>query len=88
MKKLVEVVQVEGEGLDGLLDQPVLLLCANYFYTGKLIGVCETYVKLENPSVVYETGAWTEKGYRDSQKLHVNEFYVQRAAIEAFGLSK
>lgn len=88
MKKLVEVVEVEGEGLDSLMGQNVLLLCANYFYTGKLVGVNETYVKLESPAIVYETGAWSEKGYRDSQKLHVQEFYVQRNAIEAFGLSK
>lgn len=88
MKKLVEVVEVEGEGLEGLLGQNVLLFCANYFYTGKLVGVNETFVKLENPAIVYETGQWTTKGYTDSQRLHADTFFVNRSAIEAFGVSK
>ncbi len=88
MKKLVSVTEVEGEGLESLLDQQVLLLCANYFYTGKLVGVNTTFVKLEDPAIVYETGPFSDKGYKDAQKLHVKEFYVQTAAIEAFGVSK
>jgi hypothetical protein len=88
MKKLVEVVQVEGEGLDGLLGQEVLLLCQNYFYTGKLVGVNDTFVKLEKTIIVYETGTFSSKGYKDAQTLHTSEFYINRAAIEAFGVSK
>ena len=59
MKKLVE--QVDGEGLEGLLGEEVLLLCANYFYTGKLTGVNKTCVLLTDPSIVYETGDWKIK---------------------------
>lgn len=88
MKKLVNVVEVDGAGLQSLLGEKVLLLCANYFYTGKLTGVNETFVELEDPAIVYETGAWTNKGYTDQQTLHVKNFYVSTAAIEAFGLSK
>lgn len=86
MKRLVE--EVEGEGLDALLGEQVLLMCSNYFYTGKLVGVNDTFVRLDDPAIVYETGAFSEKGYRDSQKLHTKTFYVQRAAIESFGVSK
>ena len=85
MKKLVEV---EGAGLEALLGERVLLLCANYFYTGKLVGVNETCVELEDPAIVYETGVWSNKGYQDEQKLHTKTFYVQTAGIEAFGVSK
>ena len=39
MKKLVNVVEVEGEGLVSLLGENVILFCMNYFYAGKLAGV-------------------------------------------------
>ena len=83
-----KMVEDENEGLIALLGEDVLLLCCNYFYTGKLVGVNKTCVLLENPSLVYETGAWKTKGYSDSQKLHTDKLYVQTAAIEAFMKSK
>ncbi len=88
MKKIVEVTEVEGEGLDALLGQEVLLFCLNYIYLGKLAGVNETCVLLENPSIVYETGAFVSKEYEDVQKLHTDKWYVQRSAIESFGAAK
>jgi len=88
MKKLVSVTEVEGAGLESLLGERVLLLCANYFYTGKLVGVNETCVELEDPAIVYETGQWSTKAYQDEQKLHTKTFYVSTASIEAFGVSK
>lgn len=86
MKQIVEVK--EGVGLEGLLGENVLLLCANYFYTGKLTGVNDLFVQLTDPAIVYETGEWKDKQYKDSQKLHTSVFYVQRHTIEAFGVSK
>lgn len=88
MKKLVSVTEVEGAGLESLMGERVLLLCANYFYTGKLVGVNETCVELEDAAIVYETGQWTQKTYTDEQKLHTKTFYVSTNAIEAFGISK
>jgi hypothetical protein len=86
MKKLIE--NVENEGLESLLGERVLLLCAGYFYEGKLIGVNESFVKLEEPSIVYATGEWKDKTYSDSQALHTDTWYVQRGLIESFGKSK
>ncbi len=86
MRKLVG--QVENEGLDELLGERVLLICAGYFYEGKLIGVNDTFVKLSDPSIVYSTGAWTDKNYSDIQKLHAKEWYVSRGLIESYGESK
>jgi hypothetical protein len=90
MKKLVEVFEVDSktEGLDALIGEKVLLICSAYFYTGKLVGVNDTFVKLDDPAIVYETGAWTNKAYVDVQPLHVKTWCVQRAAIESFGVSK
>ena len=86
MRKLVE--EVSGEGLEKLLGETVLLMCANYFYTGKLIGVNTDCVLLEDPAIVYETGPWENKKFTDAQKLHTKQWYVQRAAIESFGVGK
>lgn len=71
-----------------LMGQKVTLFCANYFYTGKLIGVNKTCVKLEDAAIVYETGAWDKTSYADEQKINAKEFYVRVAAIECFGVIK
>lgn len=86
MKRLVE--EVSGEGMEKLLGERVILLCTNYFYTGKLIGVNTDCVLLEDPAIVYETGEWSAAKFKDEQRLHVKELYVQRGAIESFGVGK
>lgn len=88
MKKIVEVTEVNGEGLESLLGQRVMIFCVNYIYSGVLAGVDSTCVLLEQPSIVYETGPFTEPGYKDSQRLHADKWYLQRGAIESFGVSK
>ena len=85
MKVLMEV---SGDGLESLLGKKVILFCANYFYTGKLVGVNKTCVKLEDPAIVYETGPFTDKQYKDEQPLGTKEHYVRLSAIESFGLAK
>jgi hypothetical protein len=84
MKKMVEVTEVEGEGLMALLGEQVLLFCLNYIYTGKLIGVDTTCALLENPSIVYETGSFVDKTFKDAQRLPA-QCYVMLSAIESFG---
>jgi hypothetical protein len=84
MKKLVKVEEVPGEGLVGLLGKNVLLFCLNYIYTGKLVGVNDTFCMLEDPRIVYSTGAFTTKSFEDAQALPFNQ-YIQLSAIESFG---
>ena len=69
MKKIVTVTEIEGEGLESLLGQKVMLFCLNYIYAGTLSGVNNTFVQLENAQIVYETGAFNEKGFKDAQRL-------------------
>lgn len=88
MKVLQEVVEVSGEGLEALIGKKITLFCANYFYTGKLVGVNLTCVKLEKAAIVYETGNFSEKAYKDEQSLNCDVFYVQTHAIESFGILK
>lgn len=87
MKKLVKVEEVAGEGLIGLLGENVMLFCLNYIYAGKLVGVNDTCVKLEDAHVVYATGAFTDKKFSDSQKI-ADEYYIRTDCIESFGLTK
>ena len=84
MKKLVEV---SDEGLEGLMGERVTLYCMNYFYTGKLVGVNDSCVKLEDAAVVFETGKFDDPEWADAQSLP-NAWYVQTATIESFGLLK
>ncbi len=87
MRKLVEVVDVAGEGFEALLGETITCFCAVYIYTGKLVGVNADCIKLEAPKIVYETGAFNTKDWKDAQSLP-NELYIQKAMIEAFGIVK
>ena len=87
MKTLVKVQEVEGEGLVGLLGQVVTLYCTGFIYTGKLVGVNDTCVKLSDASIVYDTGAFSSKGWATSEKFP-NDWYVSTRNIESFGLLK
>ena len=85
MKKIVD--EVDGEGLEKFLGEKVLLMCGNYFYTGKLIGINDTCVLLENAAIVYETGPFSNPTYKDAQAIGAL-WYVSTAAIESFGAGK
>jgi hypothetical protein len=83
MKKLVEVQEVSGEGLVGLLGQRVTLFCLNYTYEGKLVGVNDDDVLLENAGIVFETGPLTATRRQDFQDFP-NKLYVRTSAIESY----
>jgi len=84
MKVLVN--EVENEGLDSLMGQTVTLWCGVYIYSGKLVGVNSTCVKLEDARIVYETGEFTSTKWKDSQSLNTDSWYVQVQAIVSFGV--
>lgn len=86
MKKIVNVTEVDGEGLIGLLGEKVILFCLNYFYAGTLAGVNEDCVLLEDGGIVYETGAFSDKSWKDFQKI--GNVYVRIDMIEAFARGK
>ncbi len=83
MKKFVTVTEVEGEGFAALGGKQVLVFCMNYIYTGILCGVNSTYIKLESPRIVYETGAFSAAIFGDAQPLP-NDLYIQISSIESF----
>jgi len=83
----VMVTEVENEGLEALMGKTVTLFCGVYIYTGKLMGVNDTCVKLENAGIVYETGPFNQKNWKDMQPLP-DEWYVATQSIESFGILK
>lgn len=85
MKKIV--TEVSGEGLEKLMGERVTIFCANYIYTGVLSGVNDSCILLTSAAVVYETGPFGEKKWKDAQELP-SDWYVQIGAIESFGLLK
>jgi hypothetical protein len=87
MKKLVNVQEVEGEGMVGLMGERVTLFCANYIYTGKLVGVNESCVRLDDAAIVYETGPLNDKAWKDAQALP-NQVYVMLRNVESFTVLK
>lgn len=84
MKVLTEK---EGEGFLSLMGETITCFCAIYIYTGKLVGVNDSCIKLENPAIVYQTGSFTEKEWKDAQPLP-NTIYLQVRMIESFGIVK
>lgn len=83
MKKLIK--EVENGGLLELMGKRVTFFCLNYIYVGELTGVNDTCVELTNPAIVYETGSFSEKKYKDEQSLNVDRFFIATTCIESFG---
>ena len=75
-------------GLEALIGERVLFLCANYFYAGRLVALAGTGVSsaavLEDASVVYETGSWGEPQWKDAQPVKRTQIGVRLDAIESF----
>lgn len=84
----IENHEATNSGLEGFINKKVLIFTSGYFYTGVLVGVSDTCVKIKDPMIVYETGCFSESEYKDVQKLHCDFWYVQTSAIESFGFSK
>ena len=83
MKKIIE--QVEGEGIESLIGEHIKIWCCRYIYAGKLIGVNEKDILIEDAKIVYETGELKNSGFSDSQDLPSN-WYIRTDSIESYGL--
>ena len=87
MKKIFQVQEVSGEGLEGLMGQRVTVWCLNYIYTGVLTGVNGDCILLEDAGIVYETGPLTDAKWGDMQKLP-HPCYIMKRCIESFMILK
>ena len=85
MKRLIE--EFEDDGFTPFMGQRITLLCMNYFYTGKLVAVNKDFVELTDAAIIYETGEWSAKTWKDAQSLPGN-VRVRTASIESHGVWK
>ena len=88
MQVLKQIEVDNQEGFLALIGQRITVFCAVYIYTGELVGVNESCIKLKDPAIVYETGPFTDAKWKDAQKLPHEFFYIQAAMIESFGVLK
>jgi hypothetical protein len=86
MKRIIE--SSSNEGLEALLGECVTLFCTRYIYTGKLIGVNDHFCLLQDPKIVFETGEFDSKEWKDAQKLPKKEWHIMLHSIESFGIMK
>lgn len=87
MKILQTVVENKEEGFLALMGQTITVFCMNYTYTGKLVGVNDSQLKLESPKIVFETGDFSTKTWKDAQALP-NDCYIRFSAIEMYTVLK
>lgn len=73
----------EINNLEDLIGETYLFQCARYIYHGKVKDVNATYIQLENASVVFETGDYSNSEAEDKQELPKG-CQIMRASIESF----
>lgn len=88
MKRVINTIETEVDGLDKLLGEYVELYCLNYIYAGRLIGVNENDVCLAECQIVYETGKLDDhSGFKFAESFNQEERFVQKSHIESYGLA-
>ena len=95
-KELKEIANLFGDitpkkkrgesAFESLIGKQVTFFCLNYIYHGEIASYDDESVKIKNPKIVYETGAFDKSGFEDSQELKCTEFNIKRKAIESFGV--
>ena len=84
MKRIVETT--DG-GFGALLGEKISLFCGVYIYTGRLTGVNEDHLELDEAKLVYETGELAAGPWSDAQDLP-SPWRVMRQGIESWGHAK
>ena len=87
LAKPVTVVEVENEGFAAFLGKKITLWCVDYIRTGRLVGINDKFIKLDEAAIVYETGELGAKAFKDAQETG-KEMYVMVQAITAFEAGK
>jgi len=66
-----------------LVGKEVYCMCASYAYGGVLTSVSDKFVQINDPAIVYETGPWDSKTWKDAQRLPTNKVTVGINSIES-----
>jgi hypothetical protein len=87
MQVLKTIETSDNEGLMSLMGQTVTFFCGVYIYTGVLVGVNTVEIKLEKAKVVYETGPFNTKDWKEAQALP-NAVYIRLVFVESYMVLK
>ena len=74
--------------IEELTGKVVTIFCGNFIYTGKLVSVVGGFAKLQDPSIVFETGSFEDVEWANAQRLPDEHFYINVAKCESFGVVK
>ncbi len=81
MKRIVETTD---DGFEAVMGEHVSLFYGVYIYTGKLVGVNDNHIELEDALLVYETGELNSRTWKDAQALP-SPWRVMIQGIESWG---
>lgn len=70
------------------IGKQVMVFCSNYVYAGVVTKVGTSHIELGGAMIVYETGAYTDRGYKDAQALPGAAWCIATQAIESIGSGK
>lgn len=85
MKKIVQVQEIDGEGLEALLGKKVFFFCTNYNYYGTLTGVNTDDIILEDAGIVFDSGKFDAGKFADFQPFPTKEWRLRTSYIESYG---
>jgi hypothetical protein len=71
--------------IDTYLGEITTIFCCRYIYTGKVIKIDDKHLVLEGCKIVYETGEFCDKNWKDAQSLETKEWVIALQSIESFG---
>lgn len=77
---------LEEDGYLNLIGKYITVFSCRYIYYGELIEEGKKYIKLKNPSIVYETGDFSEKKFTDIQLMSTKSFSINKDSVESFGI--
>lgn len=84
MKKVIQVTEVEGEGLEAFLNKRIFVVCRSYFYAGTLTGISQECILLEDARFVLQSGSFEGSKFDESEKVKGGKIYVSKNSIESF----
>lgn len=82
VENVTEVVEESGGPLV-LLGKTVYVSCTSYAFTGKLTGVNDKFIEVDDPEIVYETGAWSAKTFKGTEKLPTPRICIFLTQVES-----
>ena len=74
--------------LSHLIGEKVTFFCLNYIYHGEVVACDFRGVSLKNPKIVYETGDFEEKGFKNAELVYSDLFRLNHASIESYCILK